>query len=866
MVETFKEIKKIAISSLKQKGLSSKKEYLLRLNFEFNEIDKQGAGGYWVRAINNKETWDHNKNGLLLPFLLDLTVTDPIESSIKHNIEYHPDFPDIDIDFLPHARDPVKLYAKDKYGNDKVCSVGIWIRYSPKLALQDVAVALGKDRNSVIQITKDLPEEFDKMSYEQAIIEYPQFAQFAEENHDICVLAYKMVGKIKTQGKHAGGLVISNIPIKDFVPLTLCGEDGGKQWTSAWTEGMADTQLSKFGLVKFDILGLLNLSYIWNCCKLIQKLHGISIIWEDPDPRIDHAGWIIKGDAKISIKLNDDKALKMADRLALDSIFQFDTDFARSIVEKGGVKSFMDLAIYTSLGRPGPLPMIDVYIENRDDPDQKWKKKLHPKMLDILSETAGVLTYQEQLLRTWNEVCGFTMPEAEAAQKAVKKKKSDVLDELAPKVIKGANPYLGQEESQKLWDKMVSFGRYCFNKSHAVAYSNIAYRCLWLKAHFSAEWWAATLSECPDYKFDKYIDAARSEGIEFGAIDVKNLSKYYTANKKRLVPGLTSIKGIGDSLADKLLLEFNKKPFESLDDLVARCGKSRGGIERIIKLGGFDSYEKHRKLMWLWYLYQHDDSKESTTIRVTANHCYAWNQSDIDIERKRQADEYIALYPNRKKIPPKIMNWLPSTVSNNKIKQFDLEVKLNDNQIKIAKKLELSFLQFKELIVDDFSFQEILSFEKEWLGYYWSNPLNVYDFNKNNNIENAKIEDKFKIIDCVIENVIIKNGSRGDYKVLKIIDGVTSAKVNVWSSEIDINDDCLVEGLGVRMEVSYQEKWKSFALKKKSLIIPLLLKSESEELNNNPSLEKDSPPFEPNELKDFKERDFVRENRFQETK
>jgi len=1118
------------------------------------------------------------------------------------------------------ARDSVKRYAEEKYGSDYVCSVGLWQTYNAKLALQDAATVLGYNRAEVIAVCKNLPEEFDKMPVEQAIEEFDNFRALAEDKPDVVRYAYKMTGKIKAQGKHAGGIIISDVPIKDYVPLTLCGDKDNKQWTSAWTEGMAATQLSKFGFVKFDLLGLRNISYIYNCKRLVRQNRGLSIDFEDIDPQNDKAGWITYSDEKkkVKIRLNDPKTLKAADKVKLDSIFQFDTDFQKSIVEKGGVKSFMDLVIYTSLGRPGPLPMIDVYIKNRNDPKERWKSKLHPKMLDILEETKGVLTFQEQLLRIWTEVCGFTMPEAEALQKAVKKKNMSILNETGPDVIKGAATVIGQKEAEEMWDKMVSFGRYCFNKclsedevlvnpetneyitakklydnkkkfkllsyngketfiddmvdihyngqqevfrvqfsngieqdvtighrflnefgemeeaesllgsghalkyirgsvtnvqedkssnrktdrtqlperddlqadprrcslpelhhieswddyqsnqktwskegvlnqsdqhgqpqllrehrlagegllvgdvdsrwlysrgkrlcelaassrgpivsraiwkrfeiakknielskrkicsstanskqqenglrfeesgrfpgeivqrniaghtvhitpatwfngrgrlycgqfqrlsdgedriefclfretenhfnfrmwnseiqdhqiseqflcdlldwlipgtsdtklsisrcdkisskeeangrchiisveslgvkstyspemrskhhnyithpehgiihknSHAVGYILIAYRCLWLKTHFPSEWWAAVLSECPAMRTVRYMGSARAEGINFGSISANRLTAHFSVNGEQVVPGVAGIKGIGKS-AEKLATESGAGPFTNIDNFVERCGKSKTIVERLVKLGAFSEIYPNRKALWIYYRYKYDSSKDATAIRRTINHCYTWKENDIFQERGRQIEEFKRLYPRRTKIPPKIMNWLPSIPSDTP-KDYDPTLELTKELIKAANKMKtsLSFEQITKLFPNDYILAELLEFEKEYLGYYWNSPLDMFHHKADTTIEHAK---STGVIECVIEESYVRQGARGDYRILNVTDGINTARVNVWSDVMEDNDPEVFEvGCGVKMFVNWQDKWRSFSAKRGRYIMQL---------------------------------------------
>jgi len=700
--------------------------------------------------------------------------------------------------------------------------VGLWQTYHPRLALQDAAAALGKNRYDVIAITKNLPDEFDSMSKEEALSEenpeYAGFIEYAKDNPDVVDLAFSMTGKIKAQGKHAGGLIISNVPIKDYIPLTKCGDTDNRQWTSAWTEGMADTQLSAFGFIKFDILGLLNLSYIWNCINLVKETRNIDVKFVDMDPREDRAGWMTLPNGKRQkIRLNDPATLKAADNILLDSIFQFDTNFQQSIVQKGGVKSFMDLVIYTSLGRPGPLPMIDVYIKNRDAGD-KWKEGVHEILQDILMETSGVLCFQENLLRTWTELCGFTMPEAEKAQKAVKKKKIEILNLIKPKVINGAARHIGMNKAKQLWDTMISFGRYCFNMSHAVAYIVISYRCLWLKTHFPAEWWAAVLSECPSKRFVKFIGSARAEGIEFGSLDVNRLTVNFTVKDGKVLPGLTSVKQLGGKMAATLVQKIKGTKFESFDHFAEVCGSSKTISERLIKLGGFDNLYSNRKALWIWWLFSYGNGTDCTQLRKEIRFAYVWDMKDVLTERERQAVEYRRQYPKRTAIPKRILNWIPSTPIE-KPRPYKKDPCISKEQLRMANKLKLDFDQVVTLFPKDFSYREKLGFEKEYLRYYWSPPLGMYHYNKKNLIEDAK---KFGTLDAIIEEIDSRQGTRGEYLVLMVTDGINTARVNVWGDEILSNDENIFQpGIGIRMRVRYQEKWNSFSVRSGSIIMPL---------------------------------------------
>lgn len=394
---------------------------------------------------------------------------------------------DIDIDYLPEAREKIKEYVSSKYGSEHVCSVGLWQSYNFKLAMQDAAKALGKDKAPVFKITKMLPDDFDDrpiddimkaLSSENVKMENPELSELSdyyktEDGKKVVNMASRMVGLLKTQGKHAAGMIISNVNLFDSIPMSKLGG----LWTSQWTEGYSP-QLSKFGLIKWDVLGLKTMSYIWKCIDFVKKndkdlglpkctLCGGNGFGEGGDNSsygdkcLECAG---SGVSMENVDFNMKEALKLANDLRTESVFQFETDLAKSILKKGGVKSFNDLLIYTSLGRPGPLPLIDEYIERRDDKNEKWKKQEHPEVVELFKDTFGIVVFQETLQLYWTKICGFTVPEAEAARKAVAKKWGEQLEKVMRKAEIGAAKRIGQDEAIK-WNKRIeTFGRYAFNR------------------------------------------------------------------------------------------------------------------------------------------------------------------------------------------------------------------------------------------------------------------------------------------------------------------------------------------------------------------------------------------------------------------
>lgn len=528
-MNTWQDIEKFArskVSTLDQ-------VYIKRLGFEIDEINKQGANAYWVNLIGKK--FKNNPNQLLLPWLLGMVDVDPISNrsepmlctskatEVKRHITTYgkipsdmikdTDMPDIDLDCLPDARDPIKDYVSEKYGNGAgdygpVCSVGTWQTYKFKSAIIDVARALNAaDQSTVYDLTTNLPEDVDNLKdggcatckgrvieneqerecgfvHDQAICpecgssdtdaptlgklchELKELEEFANKYPDVVKYAVKLVGRVRNMGMHAGALIIADRDLYGNIPLAKSSSKG--YWISMWTEGR-NTQLSKFGYCKWDVLGLKTLEYIFRCCKLIEENRGISFGdnasgWDDIDPSNNRAGhyFDVNGN-KCYINLNDQHALALANARKTDAIFQFDTELAKSLLVHG-VRHFNDLMLINAMGHPGPMASIPEAMQNRDDSRETWKLRLHPEILAVLEDTYGVIVYQEQLQAIWQRLAGFTAPEAQDARKAVAKKWTHKLKPIKAKWIDGASNALGRSEAESWWSKMETFGRYAFNK------------------------------------------------------------------------------------------------------------------------------------------------------------------------------------------------------------------------------------------------------------------------------------------------------------------------------------------------------------------------------------------------------------------
>jgi hypothetical protein len=570
---TWADVIETAKSNLTARNLDP--SYSQRLNFEISEAEKQGSESVWVNRLQDKARFSSNPNNLVLPWVLGMVDQDPIavrttpmlntvrsshvlsfkdqNGYVPHDFIKDPDSPDIDIDCLPAARDPLKEYAIERYGQGhddeygSVCSVGTWQTYKFKSALIDAAVAIGymqrghtkgskktgrpgvaeavgqlegeKGLEKADSYTSELPEDVDELkegglaackgmvdgkecktmhagltcpkchspdtdgpTIAKLRQEFPRLV--ALENHcrarkeflegvhpdrqypDLFEVAMNLIGRIRNMGMHAGAIIITNRPLYGNVPLAKTGRKGF--WTSMWTEGR-NTQLSKFGYIKWDLLGLKTLEYIFKCCKLIEENRGISFGknmegMEYNNPILRHAGYYFDGDGKKRyIHMDDPHALALANNQKTDGVFQFDTDLAKSILANQSY-CFEDLMLFNAMGHPGPMASIPEAVKNRDDTKGTWKRSMNPIILDVLKDTYGVIVYQEQLQSIWQRLAGFTAPEAQEARKAVAKKHTHKFKPIREKWLKGASKSLGEAEAARWWPLMETFGRYAFNK------------------------------------------------------------------------------------------------------------------------------------------------------------------------------------------------------------------------------------------------------------------------------------------------------------------------------------------------------------------------------------------------------------------
>lgn len=464
-------LNKLCLHGLEKKGINDK-AHRDRLIKEIRAIDQQAEHEYLLslhdKFKNEKLKFPINENNSLVDYLLELTDHFDIN---KENVYVQGEFPDIDIDYLRDVRDYVKrVWAPSVWGQEYICEIGTYGTSGIKGSILDMARVhnMGKDEIQAITVKmEDKDDEGLDLEWDKALEMYPEFKSYCERYPQVAESARLLLDRNRTGGVHAGGLIISSVPINGFVPLevrSIKKENREGIICSAWTEGLKSQDLSAVGLIKFDLLVVNNLMQIAQACNLVKKRHGLSSICALP------GSW----DWSDTSYLNDKKSIETADNADLQCIFQFDGDGIRKLVKRGGVISFDDLAAYSALYRPGPLNMgMDARYCKR----KNWSKdknhidgepyNIHPLMKPILEKTYGVLVYQEQVMDILRTVGNIPDMHTEKVRKAISKKKVKEFIKYKKMFIDNGQKNLSANKDfvEDLWNQIESFAEYGFNKS-----------------------------------------------------------------------------------------------------------------------------------------------------------------------------------------------------------------------------------------------------------------------------------------------------------------------------------------------------------------------------------------------------------------
>ena len=515
--------------------------------------------------------------GSLVAYCIGITGIDPIKFDLMFERFLNPErvsMPDFDIDFCIEGRQAVKDYVVRKYGADKVSEIIAFDTLKAKAAVRDIARVLGLPYQTGDKVAKLIDPKGD-LSF--SLRENPDLAALYRSDSSVkklIDLALKLEGMPRHTSTHAAGVVISAIPLDDLVPLQRNDNTITTQYTMEYLESL--------GLLKMDFLGLRNLTIIRDAVREIRR--------KQPDFDISR------------IPTDDAGVYRMLSKGDTAGVFQFESAGMTQKLIDLQPERLEDLIVVLSLYRPGPMKSIPVYIANKKAPERI--KYIHPKLKEILADTYGVMVYQEQVMEICRRLAGYSYGHADIVRRAMAKKKHDVMLSERESFVKGAEANgISAEAANSIFDEMVSFASYAFNKSHAAAYACLSYQTAYLKHHYRGIYMAALMSSVMGNtgKLAEYISDCRSSGIPVLCPDVNRSMRGFSYDYGKMYFGLIAVKSVGGGLADKIISErASNGDFRSLQDFCERIGGrelNKNALGNLIKAGAFDSLGLNRRQM-----------------------------------------------------------------------------------------------------------------------------------------------------------------------------------------------------------------------------------------------------------------------------
>ncbi len=592
------------LTELVEEGLAEKynhvtEEIRARAHKEIQVIHNMGYVDYFLIVWDFvKYAKDHDiavgpgrgsAAGSIVSYALDITKIDPIKYDLIFERFLNPErvsMPDIDIDFDYVRRDEVVEYVNELYGRDHVSQIITFGRMQARNAIRDVGRVLDISYGKVDKIAKLIPQiQGIVMTLDKALEEAPKFREAYDndaESRRLIDTARKLESLPRHTSIHAAGVVMSKEELTDIIPLALSNEQVVTQFNM--------NEIEELGLLKMDFLGLRNLTVITDTIKDVKRNHGIDIDIEVID----------ENDPNIIDQFNKAKTI---------GLFQFESAGMRTFLKNLKPTVFDDLIAANSLFRPGPMDEIPTYIHNKNNPaDVRY---LDEKLKPILGVTYGIIVYQEQVMQTVQQLGGFSLGEADNLRRAMSKKKMDIMEANREIFVHGKVNENGEVEipgcirngvsesaANQIYDEMISFARYAFNKSHSAAYSLVAVQTAFLKHYYPEEYMANLISSVMDStsKLYLYISEAKNMGIEVIAPDVNISYGDFRARDGKIIFGLSGIKNLGSNFIHAIVMARDEGgDFKNFKDFLERVeaydsrALNKKGLESMIKAGAFDS-------------------------------------------------------------------------------------------------------------------------------------------------------------------------------------------------------------------------------------------------------------------------------------
>ena len=579
-------------------------DYHERVSREIAMINQMGFAGYFLIVWDFiRYARDHSipvgpgrgsAAGSLVAYCLAITDVDPLQHDLLFERFLNPDrvsMPDIDIDFCVRGRPDVINHVADLYGRDSVCQIITFGTMASRSAIKDVGRALDMPYAEVERIAKMIPPPVRgrNVSIASAIEQVPELRKAIDtipQIKDLIDLSQRLEGCARHSSVHAAGVVISPEPLQELIPIAVSAKD-------ELTTQYAMSDLEKTGMLKMDFLGLTALTVISDCLKSMKTLLEVEIEWGD-------------------IPLDDEKTMQLFADGRTDAIFQFESSGMQEICRKLKPKGLEDLAALNALYRPGPLDggMVDDFIARHLG--QKAVRYIVPEMKDILSNTYGILVYQEQIMQLAQQLGGYSLGEADLMRRAMGKKKREEMARHEEKFVAGAmERNIKKAKAEQIFSLMAQFADYGFNRSHSVAYAYLAFQTAYLKAHYPEHFYAAVLSnETQDTsKVFKYSRELRGEGIRLLPPDVNESGAGFTPLKGAIRYGLAAVKGVGQNSVNAIIEARENGRFISLYDFTSRVSQgalNKRVMECLVYAGAVDSLNTNGDTIHVWRARAHN--------------------------------------------------------------------------------------------------------------------------------------------------------------------------------------------------------------------------------------------------------------------
>ncbi len=576
----------------KRYGSSPAPEVKERLERELNIIKKTGFSTYllivqdFVRwAKENKIIVGPGRGsvaGSIVSYLLGITEIDPLKYDLlfeRFLTEERISPPDIDLDFADTRRDEVIEYVREKYGKERVAQIITFGTMAARAAIRDVGRALGYPYSFCDRIAKMIPIFFTLDKTLESVAEFRQVYEEEEQAKTLIDYAKKLEGVARHASTHACGVVIAKEPLDNIVPLQHSSQN------DLTIVAQYDMRcIEDLGLLKMDFLGLKNLTIIENALRLIEKNQEIKI-------NLD------------SLALDDKPTFELFQKSQTTSVFQLESNGMKRWLRTLKPSKIEDIIAMVALYRPGPMELIPQYLKRKNGKEKI--EYIHPKLEPILKDTYGIMIYQEQLMRIAKEMAGFSDSESDVLRKAIGKKIKALLEKTEEKLINGMiNQGIDKKIAKKIWEWILPFAGYGFNKSHSACYAIIAYQTAYLKTHFPVEFMAAVLaSERADVERIAFlIEECKSMKIEVLQPDINESEENFTVvDKNKIRFGLEAIKNVGKNIVEIIVNERKQNgSYVSIIDFISRTSchdLNKKSLESLIKAGAFDGLEERKKLL-----------------------------------------------------------------------------------------------------------------------------------------------------------------------------------------------------------------------------------------------------------------------------